>query len=82
MRQVDDGRDTRLLRSLHEIYSGGYESRFDRVDKIGSVHALHGLSNRINLLKVADDDFCAELFQRFRSVVYAVDHGADHQSSF
>jgi hypothetical protein len=49
----------------------------DWVDQICRLYAFHGLSDRIDVVEIAYHDFGTELFQSRRSIVFAVDHGAD-----
>jgi hypothetical protein len=60
----------------------GDEARFNRINEIGGVHAFHGLLDRINFLKVAYDDFRAEVCQCFGSIIDGMSHSADDQSCF
>jgi hypothetical protein len=57
-------------------------NRLYLINKIGRAHPIHCLLDRIDFLKVADNDFRAKIRQPFGSIIDGVNHHADVQSYF
>jgi len=80
LRQIDDRGDACFPRGLREIDGRVDKPGLDWVDQIRHINAFYGLADCIDIVEVADYDFGAQLFQRHRSIVLAVHHGADSKA--
>ena len=74
---VDDPLHTGLPGGLREIRARGDQSRQQRVDEVGSAHALHRRKNIVDLEEVASNRLDAQRAEPGRAFVILADQGAD-----